>query len=99
MSFHPTLPLHKKAEYIMVSTKSRDPFLIELDDKRGRCLSCPSVRSVVDIGTTPGGWSQVVAVILDAEDNAEDFGLREEAKVRERGSWSAKLENKSRPSI
>ncbi|KAG0704084.1 ribosomal RNA methyltransferase FtsJ domain-containing protein [Suillus ampliporus] len=67
------------------SYRSRSAFkLIELNDKWGRFLSRPSVRSVVDLGAAPGGWSQVVAErlgwTLDAEDNPEDFGLREEAK-------------------
>ncbi|KAG0691946.1 ribosomal RNA methyltransferase FtsJ domain-containing protein [Suillus ampliporus] len=82
------------------SYRSRSAFkLIELNDKWGRFLSRPSVRSVVDLGAAPGGWSQVVAErlgwTLDAEDNPEDFGLREEAKVLKRGSWSTELENKT----
>ncbi|KAG2148812.1 ribosomal RNA methyltransferase FtsJ domain-containing protein [Suillus clintonianus] len=82
------------------SYRSRSAYkLIELNDKWGRFLSRPSVRSVVDLGAAPGGWSQVVAERLgwtmDAEDNAEDFGLREEAKVQKRGSWSVEPKNKT----
>ena len=82
------------------SYRSRSAFkLIELNDKWGRFLSRPSVHSVVDLGAAPGGWSQVVAERLgwtiDAEDNAEDFGLREDVKVQKRGSCSVQPENKT----
>ena len=81
------------------SYRSRSAFkLIELDEKWGRFLSRPSVRSVVDLGAAPGGWSQVVAERLgwtiDTYDES-DFGLLEEAKVQKRGSWSVGPGNKS----
>ncbi|OAX36166.1 23S ribosomal RNA methyltransferase [Rhizopogon vinicolor AM-OR11-026] len=81
------------------SYRSRSAFkLVELDEKWGRFLSRPSVRSVVDLGAAPGGWSQVVAErlgwTLDTEDDADNFGLREEAKVQKRGSWSVEPAHK-----
>ncbi|KAG1748167.1 ribosomal RNA methyltransferase FtsJ domain-containing protein, partial [Suillus lakei] len=82
------------------SYRSRAAYkLIELNDKWGRFLSRPSVRSVVDLGAAPGGWSQVVAEklgwTLDAAENADDFGLDDEAKVQKRGSWSTEPKSKT----
>lgn len=78
------------------SYRSRSAFkLIELDQRWGRFLSRPGVRSVVDLGAAPGGWSQVVAERLGWSHNGEeDFGLREEMKMQKRGSWSVEPENK-----
>ncbi|KAF4583925.1 2' O-ribose methyltransferase [Pleurotus pulmonarius] len=42
--------------------RSRSAFkLLEIDQNHGSFLSQPHVRSVVDLGAAPGGWSQVVA--------------------------------------
>lgn len=81
------------------SYRSRSAFkLIELDEKWGRFLSRPSVRSVVDLGAAPGGWSQVVSERLGWTIDTDDelgFGLLEEAKVQTHGSWSVGPGNKS----
>jgi 23S rRNA (uridine2552-2'-O)-methyltransferase len=82
------------------SYRSRAAYkLIELNDKWGRFLSRSSVRSVVDLGAAPGGWSQVVAEkfgwTLDAAENADDYGLLEEVKVQKRGSWSTEPMSKT----
>jgi 23S rRNA (uridine2552-2'-O)-methyltransferase len=81
------------------SYRSRSAYkLVELDREWGRFLSRPSVRSIVDLGAAPGGWSQVAAERLgwdiDVVDT-DDFGLREETKVQRRGSWSVEHEKKT----
>ncbi|KAH7886669.1 ribosomal RNA methyltransferase FtsJ domain-containing protein [Phlebopus sp. FC_14] len=101
-----------------LSRQSRDPYvkersaslyrsrsaykLLELDRKWNSFLSNTDVRSVVDLGAAPGGWSQVVAEKLGwinpktfnaHNPNAESlpaFGLNDDEEVDERISWSAR---------
>src|SRR5258708_34628427 len=55
-------PYIKKRLTDPASYRSRSAFkLLEINDQMGGFLDHRDVRTVVDLGAAPGGWSQVVA--------------------------------------
>ena len=65
--------------------RSRSAFkLVELDHK-WKFLNHPDVRTVVDLGAAPGGWSQVVAGKMGWSDSDLDIRLTKDAVAGARG--------------
>jgi len=65
---------------------SRPAFkLLEIDDRYRRFLRAPDVRAVVDLGTAPGGWSQVVSGFMRWRGETSGHDPREGRRTEWRG--------------